>query len=455
MKIRKFSKSLINSTSSYQNTMNVFKFSDYDCIGFDLDSTIIQYNVKNLALLEYEVITNYLINKKGYDSKKLKEPLTDNDFDFLQKGLFIDFEQGNIVKLTPEGKIYKASHGTKFLSDEEIENIYPNREWELGKIFVNDPLITWNGPLSHKIRTLLNVFDIPSSLVFARAVDSLDEKNGKPLDKYNIWPDILDSFSDMYCRENFQNNRGNFFSELKANPGKYIHKCDPVVLSWIKKIRESRKTFLVTGSNSDFVELTTNYALGEGWKSLFDVIVCYARKPGFFTGSRPFYSLKNYFEDKEVSGEELKINNTYNQGNWKELKSFFSRITGKKNLQCLYVGDDLLQDIYAPSKYTDCDTMAISDEQLAEKMLDHDVSHDHEFILKSEAWGSFFYLKTNNGCNDSFWNHLIKKYSKICIPRLEMVSHNPLDKPINCFSQKDNDNELYGYYPARPVTIFS
>lgn len=451
--LRNFSSNFIKQKLNYHQTMSVFKFSDYDCIGFDLDSTIIQYNVKNLALLEYEIITNFLINNRNYDSKKLKQPVTDEDFDFLQKGLFLDFEKGNIVKLTPEGNVHMASHGTKFLSTEEIENFYPNKEWELGKIFAKDPLITWNGPLSQKIRTLLNTFDMVSALVFARAVDSLDEINGQPLDKYNVYPDILASFNDMYSREQFQNNKGNFFSELKANPSKYIHKCDTAVLSWIKKLKENQKTFLVTGSNSDFVELTTGYALGDGWKSLFDTIVCYARKPGFFTGNRPFYSLKNYYEDKEVTGDKLEINNTYNQGNWKELKSFFSRLIGKNNPKCLYVGDDLLQDIYAPSQFTDCDTVAISDEQLAEKMIDHNISHNHESILKSEAWGSFFSLKTADECRDSFWNHLIKKHSKICIPKLEMVSKNSLDQPIKCFVQSDDDKEFYGYYPAKPTTM--
>ncbi len=41
---------------------------DYDCIGFDLDHTLCRYNVGNLARLVYELLADYLVSKKGYDS---------------------------------------------------------------------------------------------------------------------------------------------------------------------------------------------------------------------------------------------------------------------------------------------------------------------------------------------------------------------------------------------------
>ncbi|XP_014234045.1 5'-nucleotidase domain-containing protein 1 isoform X1 [Trichogramma pretiosum] len=435
--------------------MSVFRFSDYDCIGFDLDSTIVRYHITNLVLLEYDVITTFLIEKKGYHAKYLKEPLTHRDIDFIQKGLFFDFDKGNIVKLTPNGSVYKASHGTKMLNNDEIEKYYPNRQWMYGEIFSKNPLMTWNGPFSAKIRTLLDCFDMPAGLVFAKVVDALDTENGgKPLDQYNIWPDILDAFADMYSREQVQGGGGNFYPELKKNPAKYIHKCDPRTLEWIKKLKETKKTYLITGSNLDFVEVTTSYAFGENWKSLFDVIICYAKKPAFFTDNRPFYSLKNYFEDEVITARDLKTGGIYNQGNWKELAQFFSNITGVDNPKCLYVGDNMLQDIYAPSCYaSNCDTMVISEEQLAERLLNHDITHHHEDILTSKIWGSFFHVKENDVIKDSFWNFMIKKYSKLCIPKLEMVIDIPLNEPINCFTQEDGDKELSGYHPAKPVTL--
>ena len=446
-------RSYSGSVASRDTAMSEFRFSDYDCIGFDLDSTILRYNITNLTLLEYNVITRFLIEKKGYNPKWFEEPLNEKDFDFMQKGLVYDFDRGNVLKLRPDGSIYNASHGTKFLSTEQIEKYYPDQKWEVSAMLSKDPLVTWNGPLSMKIRTFLDCFDAAGGYVFAKTVDAMDKENGGPVEKYDIWPDILDAFCDMYIREQLQRNAGNFFSEMKQNPAKYIHKCNPETLAWIKKIKETKKTFLITGSNSDFVKITTDYAFTEDWKSIFDIIVCYAKKPGFFNGDRPFYSVKNFYEDKVVSSEELQVGQTYNQGNWNDLLGFFSRITGKSNPKCLYVGDNLLQDVYAPTKCANCDTMVISEEQLAEGMLHHDLTHQDEDILNSKVWGSFFTLEDPDGYKDSFWNNIIKKYSKLCIPKLELITHVPFDQPLSCFVQEDNDKELHGYHPAKPSIL--
>ncbi|XP_014208947.1 5'-nucleotidase domain-containing protein 1 [Copidosoma floridanum] len=439
--------------SNIHKTMSTFRISDYDCIGFDLDSTILRYNISNLVQLEYDVITKFLVDKKGYNAKHLTEPLSQKDFDFLQKGLFLDFEKGNVVKLSPNGNVYLASHGTNILSNNDIEKYYPNREWKIGKMFTENPLLTWNGPLSLKIRTVMDYFDMISSLVFARVVNSLDTVNGKTLQTYNIWPDILEALSDMYSREQLTRNAGWFYSELKKNPAKYIHKCHTEILAWIQKIKQKKTTYLITGSNSDFAEFTTGYAFGKCWKSLFDIIVCYAKKPAFFMEKRPFYSVKNYYEDRIVTSKELERGKIYNQGNWKELYEFFTRITDLSNPKCLYIGDNLLQDIFAPTNHANCDTIVISEEQLAEKMLHHSHTHSDEHVLNSKIWGSFFTLKDSTGYTDSFWSHIIKKNSKLCIPQLDVITNVPLDKPLSCFVKEDNDKELKGYHPAKPITL--
>ena len=41
----------------------------------------------------------------------------------------------------------------------------------------------------------------------------------------------------------------------------------------------------MTGSNVDFASFTASNSLGEKWQSLFDIVGCFARKPGLFTGA--------------------------------------------------------------------------------------------------------------------------------------------------------------------------
>ncbi|XP_018405020.1 PREDICTED: 5'-nucleotidase domain-containing protein 1-like isoform X1 [Cyphomyrmex costatus] len=320
-----------------KSDMDTFKFTDYDCIGFDLDNTLLRYNVTNLVRMEYEMLARFLVDKREYNESLLK-PLTDDDLDFMQKGLLLDLERGNLLRISPDGVIRRACHGTRLLNMDQVREIYPEQKSELTDTFCRDIMATWNGPLSEKVRSLLDYFDIVTSLAFARAVDALDKEHGSSLDKYNIWPDILAGLMYMFFREHFQSSKG-IFGHIKRNPEKYLHKCNLNTISWLKEIKKKSATFLLTGSNADYVNFIASYALGEDWRSLFDIVICFARKPGFFINNRPFFDVVNNIET-DIRSQDLKRGEIYSQGNWNELLEFFTRITGKTNQQCLYIDTD-------------------------------------------------------------------------------------------------------------------
>ncbi|XP_053999429.1 5'-nucleotidase domain-containing protein 1 [Hylaeus anthracinus] len=436
---------------SMQANTNTLKFLDYDCVGFDLDNTLLRYNVTNLVHLTYETLANYLITEKGYSTKYLSRPLNDKDLDFMQKGLFFDFERGNILRISADGIIHRACHGTSLLSVEEIKEIYCDQKWEATDAFCNDMLSTWNGPVSMKMRSSLDYFDMSSSLVFAKLIDTLDEEQGGPLDVYNVWPDMLDGLIEMYNKDHFKLDKGCFFHGLTKDPVKYLRKCSLETISWIQELKKQRVTFLITGSNIDFVDFTATYALGEDWKSLFDIIICYARKPGFFTDERPFLELTNYQEGDVVESKDLKRGGIYSQGNWKGLVKFLGCLSKKSNPRCIYIGDNLVQDIYVPNARVECDTVAVIEEQMSEGMVHQRLSHPDEKILNSTFWGSYFCLKDSKVNVDSLWGFTIKKYAKLCIPEIDLITQQPLGESYPCFS-KDGKN-YDGYYPAVPLSI--
>lgn len=43
-----------------------FRLTDYDCLGWDLDHTLIRYNLRNLYDLLYESFVRYLVEKANY-----------------------------------------------------------------------------------------------------------------------------------------------------------------------------------------------------------------------------------------------------------------------------------------------------------------------------------------------------------------------------------------------------
>ncbi|XP_044591006.1 5'-nucleotidase domain-containing protein 1 [Cotesia glomerata] len=438
--------------------MSTFKLSDYDCIGFDLDHTLLWYNVTNMVEMEYQVLTKYLVTKKNYNPDFLQKPLTPKDIDFMQKGLVLDFDRGNILKPDSKGVIQHVNHGSTSLSLAQINSIYPNQRWESLDAFINNPLDVWEGPHSKKMRALMDYYDMPASLAFARAVDDIDSRNGGEVEKYEAWNDVTEALTNMYERGQFKKNLGEYFVNLKSNPDKYLRKCSQEIVSWLKELKKTRVTFLVTGSNLDFADFTATHTIGEDWRSLFDVIVCFAKKPGFFTGSRPFLALEGYEEAQEVKGDELIRGGIYSQGNWKELKSLFGKITGKSEPKCLYLGDNLIQDVFVPAGHAGLDTVVVSEEMHAEGMDHITLPHPDAETMLSNYWGSYFSVKINNDNNGvknfekSYWSFLIENYSKLCIPSIKLIARNPLDKIYDSFDK--NDLTRHGYYPAKPNGLF-
>lgn len=194
------------SANNIMTGTDTFRICDYDIIGFDLDNTLLRYKVSAMVQLEYEVLANYLVQNKGYSGKHLLRPFADG-LDFLQKGLIVDLKRGNILKVSGDGYIRKASHGTRFMDDSEICSVYGvERKWDLVAQYTKDLLSTWNGPCADSMRSLLDYFDMPAALIFARCVDTLDESKPKADEPYDLWNDILDGIYSMYSREHFQVN---------------------------------------------------------------------------------------------------------------------------------------------------------------------------------------------------------------------------------------------------------
>lgn len=398
---------LVGELESMAVSASEFNLDDYDCIGFDLDNTLVEYSELELVSIIYDISANFLVDHKEYGSDILK-PITD-DIDFLRKGLTLDMERGNIISLGGDGMILRACHGTKPLSEADIEQIYgPDKKWDLGIAHCRDFLITWNGEIAEKIRSSLDYFDMSVPLLFARIVDLIDKKNGKPIEKYDIWSHILEAVFYVYRTETFIDNTGEYYRDVKQNPSKYLKKCSNEFLEWLKSLKAAGKvTFLITGSKNDYGNYIAEYCLTKNWQDYFDAIVYFAKKPGFFVQNRPFLTCDSNDIVKNIS---LPAEKCYMEGNWSQLYDVFSDLTGKTSPKCLYIGDNLIQDIFTPAHHNCCDTIAVVKELLMEEQ-------SNQILFNSKTWGSFFY--DNEKKRYTVWGDVIKKYSKLCIPSLQ------------------------------------
>lgn len=414
----------------------MFNFNDYDCIGFDLDNTVCEYKEPELIQLVYDILSNYLVTVKNYDPEIIR-PL---DIDFLRKGLTLDLEKGNILDLGDDGTILKACHGTKPLTDTEIVSIYgENKQWNLASHHCKNFLATWNGELSEKIRSSIDYFDVAVPLLFGRVIDSLDKKENSR-ESYNVWPDILSGLFYMFLKEHFPEDKGEYYPALKYNPDKYIRKCSSKLIEWLKQMKNAGKvTFLITGSNSQYGAFVAESALGQDWEKYFDIIIYFARKPGFFVQKRPFCASDS--EDNEIPISDLKCPGSYSQGNWSDLFDLLAKTTGKNDPKCVYVGDNLIQDVYTPSLFKDCDTVAVVKELAAE-------SDNKDELFVSKRWGSFFYSKQDE--KFTIWGTVIRKHAKICVPDLTWFTNKPFDTQYPEFQPCDEKN-LQGFQEFIPA----
>lgn len=403
----------------------LFTFDGYDCIGFDLDSTLVEYDEQEMVKLIYNVMATELVNGFKYDAAVLLKPLS-ADIDFLQKGLILDVKRGNIMSIADDGTILRAYHGTRALTDPEIDKIYASdRKLNTETEYCGSTLKVPDGVFSTKITSLLDCFDVYLTLLFARVIDAIDKKTGSPLTAYSCWPHILQAIHNVEQTEDFVAGTGEFFFTLQSNPDRYIKKRSSKFLSWLDSLKKLNKiTFVVTCSEPNFADFVGEHAMGADWKKYFDVIVYDSRKPGFFEGNHSFLSVGG---NAIVSSAELKIGNNYEQGNWAELRQLFAKVLNKEDAKSVYIGDHLLQDVYTPSKLGCCDTVAVV------KALVPECEERNNTFFTSKAWGSIFYDSLLD--KRTMWGYVVEVFSKVCIPNLEWFVDEDLRKKYEQLKQ--------------------
>ncbi|KAF7253445.1 5'-nucleotidase domain-containing protein 1, partial [Varanus komodoensis] len=172
----------------------LFSLADCEVIGLDLDHTLCRYNLVESARLIYESFAQYMVKEKGYDKELLN--VAPESWDFCCKGLVLDMEDGNFLKLAEDGTVLRASHGTKQMTPEEILETYGRREWRHFK--------TLSGMVSRsaKFYAYDNYFDLPGALLCARIVDGLNKHS--PRQKYDFWKDMVAAIQYNYKTSAFK-----------------------------------------------------------------------------------------------------------------------------------------------------------------------------------------------------------------------------------------------------------
>ena len=357
---------LINNKFIEGDKINRNLLDDIDVIGFDIDHTLSIYNTSNMVQLLYESFSKFLILEKGYP----KEISYENNKDFVVKTshneILIDFINGNALKIDINKEIVKGYHGKKELSKEEINALYPNGKYEPYESGVGfkDNLYYFN-------KCNFEYHIVPLVLV---CVHYFDEGLIKCISCYKDIKDHLfeSLFFNFKLKDEFADfhTSGYYFPEIAKHPELYFYKYSAREL--LKQLRKKgKKLFFATNSYKTYAEFVLKHTVGEDYKEYFDLGVWFSKKPMFFEAKPSNPELRCYFEDKTKIPIEEMNDEIYNkikggdylifEGSYKVVENYFKKALNKKDIKCVYVGDDLFNDCCAPSKLNEWKGIFISD----------------------------------------------------------------------------------------------
>ncbi|KAL3577469.1 hypothetical protein D5086_018973 [Populus alba] len=276
----------ISSPSSARNssrgifcsrTLNLRSIS---AIGYDMDYTLIHYNVKAWEGRAYDYCLGNL-RSMGFPVDGLAF-----DPDLVIRGLVIDKEKGNLVKADRFGYVKRAMHGTRMLSTQDVSEMYGRELVDLRKenrwVFLN------------------TLFSVSEAVAYMQMVVRYDEGAISA----EICPPDYKGLYKAVGKALFRAHvEGQLKSEIMSKPELFVEPDPELPLALLDQKEAGKKLLLITNSDYHYTDKMMKHSFNRslpndmGWRDLFDIVIISARKPEFFQMSRPLYEV--------VTGEGL------------------------------------------------------------------------------------------------------------------------------------------------------
>ncbi len=241
------------------------RLESIEAIGFDMDHTLAVYNTTNFNHLCFDLALERMISEHGYD------PVIRTvrwDPDAVIRGLIVDKKNGNLLKVDAYNHVTRARRGFRFLEKEEIREAYSR-----GDVRLNPD----------RYRVFDTLFDMPEGCIFSGLMEL--KENGEPSLKRSarqIYDQIRQTVDTMHAD-------GTLKARIIADLGRFFIP-DPDLVPMLRKFREAgKKLFLLTNSEADYTGAVMDFLIGGpqgSWEELFDLIICFSRKPGFFLAGK-------------------------------------------------------------------------------------------------------------------------------------------------------------------------
>lgn len=298
-------------------------------LGFDMDHTLVRYNSANFEELAHKTMVEKLVQEKGYPALVLKLPFS---YDRAIRGLVIDKEKGNVLKLSRYSAIRVSYHGVKPIEFREQTRLYKSVYIDLR---------------DSNYLAIDTSFSIAFAGLFMQLVDLKDSTESTTLPDYVRIADDLNSVLDRAHRD------GSLKNEVRRNLDKYIEVDASLVAGLERYKKHGKKLFIATNSDFSYTKLLLDHTITpfvkehKSWQDLFEYTITLASKPRFFVDNQRF--LKIDPATGLMTNMEAKLEPGIYQGG--SANVFTSDIDADPD-EILYIGDHIYGDILRLKK--DC-----------------------------------------------------------------------------------------------------
>jgi HAD superfamily 5'-nucleotidase-like hydrolase len=232
-------------------------------IGFDMDHTLVRYKSKNFEALAHEQMCKKLVQHKGYPKSVLNLKF---DFKRAIRGLVIDRERGNLLKLSRYSAIRRSYHGTQLIDFSQQNRIYKSFYIDLkDKDF-------------DKVDT---IFSISFATLYAQLVDLKDQYEHQLPSYKQIAIDLSEALDTCHRDDSLK-------GVVRTDLQRFIIRDKKLVEGLERYTRHGKQVFVVTNSDFNYTKILLDYAINpflkkhKSWQDLFTFVITSAQKPRFF-----------------------------------------------------------------------------------------------------------------------------------------------------------------------------
>mmetsp|Transcript_9338 Transcript_9338/g.14729 ORF Transcript_9338/g.14729 Transcript_9338/m.14729 type:complete len:773 (+) Transcript_9338:291-2609(+) len=302
------------------------------CIGYDMDYTLIHYNI-----IEWEGRAYH------YAKENLRQvgfPVDDLVFDpeLVCRGIIIDKQLGNLIKVDRFGYVRRALHGTNRLTQSKTSEVY-------GRLLVDLRESRW---------VFLNtLFSVSEACLYTQLVEKLDAGKLQVEDITGqgtklTYSQLFNAVSTALFKAHVE---GRLKTDVMNDPDRYVEFDPDLPLTLLDQKHAGKKLALVTNSDWEYTRRMMTQVMdrflphGMTWRDLFDVVMVSSRKPAFFSQKMPLYEIVT--EDGMMREKfKLKEGRIYSGGSASMVETLFDCSAD----QIMYIGDHIFTDVNVANK---------------------------------------------------------------------------------------------------------